>query len=172
VPMALTVPTKYISEYTKGLDIPHFLVDGNDVTAVYAAAKEAVDWARAGKGPSMIEAITYRWYDHAGFAGGRVSQDAAMGLPYRTDEEVRGWMSRDPLPRFKKWILAKGIASEAELTDIEKTNQAAVEASIEFARKSADPAPEAGVLNTYAKGAAVATQFYNRKGLASQPRLT
>jgi TPP-dependent pyruvate/acetoin dehydrogenase alpha subunit len=65
VPMALTVPTKYISEYTKGLDIPHFLVDGNDVTAVYAAAKEAVDWARAGKGPIMIEAITYRWYDHA-----------------------------------------------------------------------------------------------------------
>jgi acetoin:2,6-dichlorophenolindophenol oxidoreductase subunit alpha len=172
VPMAFTVPTKYISEYTKGLDIPHFLVDGNDVTAVYAAAKEAVDWARAGKGPSMIEAITYRWYDHAGFAGGRVNQDAAMGLPYRTDEEVRGWMSRDPIPRFKKWILAKGIASEAELTDIEKKNQAAVEASIEFARKSADPAPEAGVLNTYAKGAAVATQFYNRKGLASQPRLT
>jgi len=172
VPMALTVPTKYISEYTKGLDIPHFLVDGNDVTAVYAAAKEAVDWARAGKGPSMIEAITYRWYDHAGFAGGRVNQDAAMGLPYRTDEEVRGWMSRDPLPRFKKWILAKGIASEAELADIEKKNQAAVEASVEFARKSADPAPEAGVLNTYAKGAALATQFYNRKGLASQPRLT
>jgi len=172
VPMAFTVPTKYISEYTKGLDIPHFLVDGNDVTAVYAAAKEAVDWARAGKGPSMIEAITYRWYDHAGFAGGRVNQDAAMGLPYRTDEEVRGWMSRDPLPRFKKWILAKGIASEAELADIEKKNQAAVEASVEFARKSADPAPEAGVLNTYAKGAAVATQFYNRKGLASQPRLT
>jgi len=172
VPMALTVPTKYISEYTKGLDIPHFLVDGNDVTAVYAAAKEAVDWARAGKVPSMIEAITYRWYDHAGFAGGRVNQDAAMGLPYRTDEEVRGWMSRDPLPRFKKWILAKGIASDAELADIEKKNQAAVEASVEFARKSADPAPEAGVLNTYAKGAALATQFYNRKGLASQPRLT
>ncbi|HJZ96715.1 MAG TPA: thiamine pyrophosphate-dependent dehydrogenase E1 component subunit alpha, partial [Candidatus Solibacter sp.] len=72
VPMALTVPTKYISEYTKGLDIPHFLVDGNDVSAVHAAAREAVEWARANKGPSMIEAVTYRWYDHAGFAGGRV----------------------------------------------------------------------------------------------------
>jgi pyruvate dehydrogenase E1 component alpha subunit len=81
-------------------------------------------------------------------------------------------MSRDPIPRFKNWILAKGLATDAELADIDKKNQAAVEASIEFARKSADPAPEAGVLNTYAKGAAVATQFYNRKGLASQPRLT
>ena len=74
-----------------------------------------------------------------------------MGLPYRTDEEVRQWMSRDPIPRYKKWLLAKGLATEAELADIEKKNQAAVEASIEFARKSADPAPEAGVLNTYAK---------------------
>ena len=172
VPMALTVPTKYISEYTKGLDIPHFLVDGNDITAVYAAAKEAVEWARAGKGPAMIEAMTYRWYDHAGFAGGKVAQDGAMGLPYRTDEEVRQWMSRDPVLRYKKWLLAKGLASEGELAKIDKDAQAAVEASIEFARKSADPAPEAGVLNTYAKGAAVATQFYNRKGLASQPRLT
>src|SRR5204863_875543 len=111
-------------------------------------------------------------YDHAGFAGGKVGQDAAMGLPYRSDEEVRQWMTRDPLPRFKKWILAKGLASDAELADIDKKNQTAVEASIEFARNSADPAPEAGVLNTYAKGAAAATQFYNRKGLASQPRLT
>jgi pyruvate dehydrogenase E1 component alpha subunit len=120
----------------------------------------------------MIEAMTYRWYDHAGFAGGRVNQDAAMGLPYRTDEEVRQWMSRDPIVRFKKWVLARNIASEAELTEIEQKNQAAVDASVEFARKSADPAPEAGALNTYAKGAATATQFYNRKGLASQPRLT
>lgn len=172
VPMALTVPTKYISEYTKGLDIPHFLVDGNDLSAVHAAANEAVEWARAGKGPSMIEAITYRWYDHSGFAGGRVGQDAAMGLPYRTDDEVRQWISRDPIVRYKRWLLAKALVTEGELTQIEQTNKAAVDASIEFARKSADPAPESGVLNTYAKGAAEATQFYNRKGLASQPRLT
>jgi len=172
VPMALTVPTKYISEYTKGLNIPHFLVDGNDVSAVHAAAREAVEWARAGKGPSMIEAVTYRWYDHSGFAGGHVGKDAAMGLPYRTDEEVRQWMSRDPIARYKKWLLAKGLAAESDLARIEKDMQAAVDASIEFARKSADPAPEAGVLNTYAKGAAEATQFYNRRGLASQRRIT
>ena len=81
VAMALTSPTYYISEYTKGLGIPHYLVDGNDVTAVHAAAKAAVDWARAGNGPSVIEAITYRWYDHSGFAGARVGEDGAMGLP-------------------------------------------------------------------------------------------
>jgi TPP-dependent pyruvate/acetoin dehydrogenase alpha subunit len=172
VPMALTVPTKYISEYTKGLDIPHFLVDGNDISAVYAAASEAVEWARAGKGPSMIEAVTYRWYDHSGFAGGHVGQDGARGLPYRTDEEVRQWMSRDPIGRYKRWLLAKRLVSDGELAQIDTASQAAVEASIEFARKSADPAPEAGAVNTYAKGAAAATQFYNRQGLASHARLT
>ena len=168
VPMAFTVPTKYISEYTKGLDIPTFLVDGNDVSAVHAAMKEATEWARAGKGPSMIEGITYRWYDHSGFAGGKVGQDGAMGLPYRTDDEVKQWMSRDPILRYKKWLIAKGVANEAELKKIEDDQQARVDASVEFARKSSFPNPEAGVLNTYAKGAAEATQFFNRKGIATK----
>jgi TPP-dependent pyruvate/acetoin dehydrogenase alpha subunit len=171
VPMAITVPTRYITEYTKGLDIPHHLVDGNDVTAVYAATQAAVEWARAGKGPTVIEGMTYRWYDHAGFAGGRVNQEAAMGLPYRSDEEVKQWISRDPNVRFKNWIVAKGLASEAELSALESKAQAAVEASIEFARKSADPNPEDGVLNTYANGAAEATQFFNRRNIAA-PRTT
>lgn len=167
VPMAHTVPTKYVSEYTKGLDIPHFLVDGNDVGAVHAATKEAVAWARAGKGPSMIEAITYRWYDHSGFAGGRVGQDGAMGLPYRTDDEVKQWMTRDPIQRFKKWLLAKSLANEGELGKIEQEMKAKVDASIAFARSSPLPDPEAGVLHTYAAGAAQATQFFNRKGLVN-----
>ena len=171
VPMALTVPTKYITEYTKGLGIPNHLVDGNDVSAVYAATKEAVEWARAGRGPTVIEGMTYRWYDHAGFAGGRVSQDGAMGLPYRSDEEVKQWMSRDPNVRYKNWLVAKGLASEAELTEIDNKAQAAVDASVEFARKSADPNPEDGVLNTYASQAAEATQFFNRKNITTA-RLT
>jgi pyruvate dehydrogenase E1 component alpha subunit len=143
-------------------------VDGNDVAAVHAAMKDAVAWARAGKGPSMIEAITYRWYDHSGFAGGRVGQDGAMGLPYRTDDEVKQWMTRDPIQRYKRWLLAKSLANEGELSAIERKMQEAVDASIEFARKSPLPDPEAGVLNTYAKGAAEATQFFNRKGLVHQ----
>jgi TPP-dependent pyruvate/acetoin dehydrogenase alpha subunit len=171
VPMALTVPTKYISEYTKGLDIPHHVVDGNDVTAVYAATQDAVEWAREGKGPTVIEGMTYRWYDHAGFAGGRVAQDGAMGLPYRSDEEVRQWMSRDPLVRYKNWLIAKGLAQESELAAIETKTQTAVDASIEFARTSADPNPADGVLNTYANEPAEATQFFNRRNLATA-RLT
>ena len=166
VPMATVVPTKYISEYTKGLDIPNHLVDGNDVTAVYAASNEAVEWARAGNGPSVIEGMTYRWYDHAGFAGARVGQDGAMSLPYRSDEEVRQWITRDPVARFKTWLLAKGLATEGELAELETDTQAAVDASIDFARQSKHPDPKAGVLNTYASGAVSSTQFFNRSGLA------
>jgi TPP-dependent pyruvate/acetoin dehydrogenase alpha subunit len=81
-------------------------------------------------------------------------------------------MTRDPLTRFRKWVVAKNIASDAELAAIDEKNLKAVDASIAFARESAHPKPEDGLLNTYAKEAAVATQFYNRKGLASQPRTT
>lgn len=171
VPMATVVPTKYVSDYTRGLGIPHHVVDGNDVTAVYDASREAVEWARAGKGPSMIESVTYRWYDHSGFAGAKPGVDAAWGLPYRSDEEVRQWMSRDPIPRFKTWLLAKGLATESELAKIEADAKAAVDASIAFARESKDPDPAGGLLNTYASTAAPATQFFNGTGPAS-PRTT
>lgn len=167
VAMALTTPTKYVSELTRGIDMPHFVVDGNDVTAMYAAAHEAVEWARAGKGPSIIEGITYRWYDHSGFAGAKHGVDAAFGLPYRSDDEVRQWMARDPIVRYRTWLLAKGLASESELAQVDSAAKAAVDASIEFARQSKEPDAEAGVLNTYREGALPATQFFNRSGFAA-----
>jgi len=166
MPVAKHSPTKYLSDYTKGLDIPHFLVDGNDVTAVYHAANEAVQHARAGNGPSVIEAITYRWYDHSGFSGARQGEDGASGLPYRTDEELQGWMSRDPVTRYRQWLTAKGIASEEELEQVEADVKKAVDASVEYARKGKDPAPEQGVHHTYAEAPAARTQFYDREGLA------
>src|SRR5262249_48362232 len=86
-PVGRHSPTKWISDYTKGLGIPHYLVDGNDVTAVYAAMHEAAAWGRAGNGPSVIEAVTYYWYDHMGFPNAKVGQDGSFGLPYRTDDE-------------------------------------------------------------------------------------
>lgn len=166
VPMARTVPTKYIAEYTKGLDIPHYIVDGNDVSAVYAAAKEATDNARAGNGPSVIEGITFRWYDHAGFSGSRAGEDGAFRIPYRTDEEVRGWMTRDPITRYRTWLVETGAASEEELAEVEQAVAQRVNESVEFARRSPLTTPEAGLDNTYARSSAMATQFYNRRGLA------
>ena len=166
-PVGLTVPTKFIAEYTKSLSIPHAIVDGTDVTAVYAAVSDAVERGRAGDGPSVIEALVYRWYDHSGFAGARVGRDGAFGLPYRSDEETRAWIARDPIAKFKRWLLAKDLVTEADLEGVDRDVQARVEASMEFARQSPSPAPEAGLLHTYANEPAVPTQFLNRRGFAS-----
>ncbi len=167
VPMAVTTPTKYNSEYAKGLGIPVNVADGNDVAVVFSLAKEAIERARAGEGPSVLEFMTYRWYDHSGFAGAKLAVDGAAGLPYRTDDEVRQWMSRDPIVRFKTFLLERKLATESELTKIETDTQAAVEQSVVFARQSKDPDPKTTLANVYASGNVTATQFFNRTGLAT-----
>lgn len=159
VPMPTVTPTRQIADYTKGLGIPSVTLDGNDVAAVYAATKAAVDRARSGAGPSVIDAITYRWYDHAGTAGAKIGADGAFGLSYRSDEAVRQWMSRDPIVRLKTFLLERKLATESELARIDGDAQAAVDASIEFARKSPDPKAEDGLKNVYAGLSVAPTQF-------------
>jgi pyruvate dehydrogenase E1 component alpha subunit len=161
IPMSSNVPGGHASTYTKGLPIPSVTVDGNDVAEVFAATKEAVERARAGEGPSVIEASTIRWYDHAGFAGAKVGVEGAFGLPYRQDAEVKTGMARDPISRFRQFLLDRKLFTEAELTKIETDAQAAVDASVEFARNSPKTKPEDGVLHVYAKGTVSPTQFLN-----------
>lgn len=160
IAMATVTPTKTLADYTKGLDIPCMTVDGNDITSVYAATKAAVDRARSGAGPSVIECYTFRWYDHSGTAGAKVSVDGAFGLPYRSDEAVRAWMGRDPIARYKAFLLDKKLATADELTKIETDAQKAVDASVEFARSSPAPDPQDGLKNVYATGSVAPTQFF------------
>ena len=167
VPMATVTPSKYVADYVKGLPIPAITIDGNDVAAVYATTKEAVDRARAGEGPSLIEGMTYRWTDHSGFAGAKVGVDGSLGLPYRSDDEVRQWMTRDPIKRMKVFLLDRKLATESELAKIDADTQKAVDDSITFARSSKDPDPTTTVKNVYAAGEVARTQFFNRQGLAS-----
>lgn len=86
-------------------------VDGNDVLAVYVATKQAVDNARAGGGPRLIECVTYRLSVHT---------TADDPTKYRSDEEVKQWEKRDPLIRFTKYVKAKGILDDAAIAQIEK----------------------------------------------------
>jgi pyruvate dehydrogenase E1 component alpha subunit len=160
VPSPTVIPTANISDYVTGLGIPATTIDGNDLAAVHSATADAVARARAGQGPSFIEAITYRWYDHAGFAGAKSGIDAAFGLPYRSDDEVKQWMTRDPIKRYKTFLVGKNLATDAELTKIEQDVLGRVEASVDFARKSPDPDPKAGLTNVYANAPVAATQFY------------
>lgn len=159
-PSITTVPGGgHPSTYTKGLALSSVIVDGNDVAEVYAATKEAVDKARAGGGPSVIECLTYRWYDHYGFAGAKEGVDGAFGLPYRPDSELQMWIDRDPIPRFRLFLVEEEFFTEAELDLMDAEVQAVVDASIEFARNSPPCNPEDGTLYVFAEGKVPATQF-------------
>ncbi len=123
-----------IAKRADGFGMPGVTVDGQDVEAVYAVAKKAVDRARRGDGPTLIEAKTYRFEDHAlGFT---------MPIKYRSDEEVAYYQQeRDPIKLYREKLLAEGIETSA-LTAIETAVREEVERAIEFARNSPDPTME------------------------------
>jgi len=115
------------------------VVDGNDVLAVYEAVYAAVERARSGKGPTLIECKTYRHRGHS-----RV--DPAK---YRAKEEVQEWLDRDPIKRLKQKLLNDHILSNEEINTIEREASARVEASAKFALESAYPAPEEALEDVY-----------------------
>jgi TPP-dependent pyruvate/acetoin dehydrogenase alpha subunit len=110
--------------------MPGIHVDGNDPLAMYAAAKEATDRARAGGGPTLIEAMTFRFRGH--LLG---DMDA-----YMDQGERDGWMAKDPVPVFRAWLVAEGHAGEEELVAMEKKIEADIEEAVAFAMAS--PFPE------------------------------
>ncbi|HEX04555.1 MAG TPA: thiamine pyrophosphate-dependent dehydrogenase E1 component subunit alpha, partial [Bacteroidetes bacterium] len=89
-----------IAQKAIAYDMPSIQVDGNDVLAVYKATKEAVDRARAGEGPSLIESVTYRMLMHT------TADDPTR---YREDAEVEGWAKKDPITRFKKYLTERKL---------------------------------------------------------------
>ena len=129
------------------------VVDGNDVLAVHAVAKYAVEKARAGQGPTLIECKTYRWYDHYGAGGARVGADGAFGLGYRSDRELRDWMAQDPIPRFRRFLVNEQVLTEQRAEEIVAAVQQAVEEAVRFAEAQPVPKPEDGLLNVFAEGA-------------------
>jgi pyruvate dehydrogenase E1 component alpha subunit len=102
------------------------LVDGNDADVMYETARRTIDKARAGGGPSLVEALTYRH-------GGHSRADPAK---YRPEAEVREWLARDPITRYRPRLLEAGIG-EPELREIETLAQQKVDAATEEARRGA-----------------------------------
>jgi pyruvate dehydrogenase E1 component alpha subunit/2-oxoisovalerate dehydrogenase E1 component alpha subunit len=100
VPVAMQTATRDISLKAQGYGMPGFRVDGNDVFAVYRTVREACDRARAGEGPTFIEAVTYRM-------GGHSSSDDPTR--YRDENEVKTWGEKDPLVRFRTYLEGKGL---------------------------------------------------------------
>jgi pyruvate dehydrogenase E1 component alpha subunit len=142
-----------LAQRAAGYGIEGRVVDGNDVLAVYSVAKAAVTKAREGGGPTIIECKTYRWYDHYGVAGARVGADGAFGLAYRSDRELRDWMAKDPIPRFRRFLVSEGVISEARAEETVAEVRQAVEDAVTFAEAQAVPKPEDGLLHVFAQGA-------------------
>jgi len=142
-----------LAQRAGGYGIEGRVVDGNDVLAVYNVAKYAVDKARAGGGPTVIECKTYRWYDHYGAGGARPGVDGAFGLGYRSDRELRDWMAKDPIPRFRRFLVAEKVLTEQQADQTVAQVRQAVEDAAEFAKAQPLPKPEDGLLNVFAQGA-------------------
>ncbi len=128
VPRELQTKAKTLAQKGIGFEIPGIQVDGNDLLAVYRATKEAVDWARSGKGPVLIEAVTYRMAAHT------TSDDPTK---YRTAEEEALWAPRDPLIRVKLFLEERGLWSEKQET--EHTEQVTAEVEAQFRECEAFP---------------------------------
>ena len=121
--------TDSIAVRAKAYDIPGVTVDGSDVLAVYEAVKKAVEHARSGKGPYLVENVVYRWQGH--YCG-----DPAA---YRPKEYLEEAHEHDPIANFRKKLLADGTATEAELDAVEQAMADEIEAAYEFADSSPYP---------------------------------
>ncbi|MCD6559487.1 pyruvate dehydrogenase (acetyl-transferring) E1 component subunit alpha [Thermococci archaeon] len=130
------------SERAKAYGIPGVSVDGADVIAVYEVAKEAVERARRGEGPSLIEVRVYRLRGH--FEGDPQA--------YRPKEDFELAKEKDPLLNFEKLLLEKGITTEEELNRIKEENEKEVQEIIDFAVKSPYPEPEEALKGVFAGG--------------------
>jgi acetoin:2,6-dichlorophenolindophenol oxidoreductase subunit alpha len=122
--------------------IPGVTVDGNDPDAVYEAASAAVARARAGEGPTLIEATTYRFMGHI-FG---VDQ-----MEYMPKEEMRAALANDPVPAYRARLVAEGIATEDELAALEAEVEAEVADAVEFALASPPPDPAETYTDVYAE---------------------
>jgi len=135
-----------------GFGIEGRVVDGNDVLSVYNVAKYAVEKARAGGGPTVIECKTYRWYDHYGVSGARIGADGSFGLGYRSDRELRDWMAKDPIRRFRDFLVREKVLTNEQAEAIAADVKKAVEEAAAFAEAQPLPNPEDGLRNVFAQG--------------------
>lgn len=121
--------------------IPGEIVDGNDVLAVYDVAEKAVERARKGEGPTLVECKTYRHKGHS-----RV--DPAK---YRPKEEVEEWLSKDPIKNLRTYLLATHVLTEMEIQQIEQNVLIKIEEAVKFALESPFPLAEEALEDVYAQ---------------------
>ncbi|MBJ8350266.1 MULTISPECIES: thiamine pyrophosphate-dependent dehydrogenase E1 component subunit alpha [Streptococcus] len=122
--------TPHLYTRAEAYGIPGYYVeDGNDVMAVYETMEKAVKHVRGGNGPAIVEVVSYRWFGHS-------TADAGA---YRSKEEVNEWKKKDPLLKYRDFLIKKKIATAKKLDSIDADVVKEVDAAYEFAQNSPDP---------------------------------
>lgn len=129
-----------VSVRANAYGFPGVTVDGNDVLAVYAAAREAVQRARRGDGPTLLEAKTYRLVPHTSDDDDR---------RYRSREEVAEWAKKDPIPRFAAWLLERGVIDKSGLEQLQAKALKEVDEATDYAEKAPPPNPESALRHVF-----------------------
>jgi len=158
-------PHKDIADAAGAYGIETAIVDGQDVIQVYNAAKAAVDRARAGQGPTFIEAKTYRYYNHWGAPGAKAGELGAFGYDplaitsFRPEREVRAWMQRDPVDISRKILVDWGVLDDSRAAEIETEIKAEIADAFEWGLSQPLCTPEDGLRHVFAEGTVPARQF-------------
>lgn len=133
-----------LGDRMRAFKVPEERLDGNDVIAVYAAAKKAVSYIREGGGPFFLECMTYRWREHVG-----PMFDHELNRTYRTRKEVEEWMEHCPVKRSAEVLRAKGLADEADMNRWLGEVEAEIKEAVRAAKASPWPDPQALFENVY-----------------------
>jgi TPP-dependent pyruvate/acetoin dehydrogenase alpha subunit len=141
-PVRRQVPLENLADRAKAYGIASYIVDGNDVAAVYTTAREAVERARAGEGPLLIEAKTFRRLGHA-------QHDAADYVPKEMREY---WEKRDPIARYEKFLTEQKLLDAKSKKEIDTKIDALLAAERDFAENSPLPPPELAATGVYCTG--------------------
>jgi len=162
---SLSCPMKDIAEAARPYGIPGVVVDGQDMMQVYNAAKIAVDRARAGEGPTLIEAKTYRYYNHWGAPGAKPGELGAFGYDplaissIRPERELREWLARDPVDIARNTLIAWKVFDKAKADAIEADVKKEVLEAFAWADKQPMCKPEDGLKNVFVTGSVHARQI-------------
>lgn len=147
-----------VADRASAYGMPGVVVDGQDVLAVHSTVAEAVSRARSGHGPSLIEAKTYRFREHAEMGG--------RDLSYRSDEEVERWRQRDPVALFRAELLKRGVLDSAAADGLEAEVGAEVDEAVAFAQSSPLPDPMEAMEDVFAP----ATPPYKIRATQAEPK--
>ena len=141
--ISLRQPSAMISRFAIANDIPYKLVDGNDVVAVAKASKELIDGIRSGKGPGLIELVTYRWYGHVDWR-----DDVDVGVD-RSLDDIENWKARDPILRLSKSMIKANMWSMEQENDLNNMFDKEIQIAWEKAINAPYPSSDATLNYVY-----------------------